>query len=329
MIANGQQLAVVGKASILWDKCFVLISDLDLTGIAIPRIGVFEGTRFTGSFDGNGHSIRNIGSKRQDATDPAHGLFGYIGSEGRVRNLSFHNAEIRDENNARDVGILAHVNDGNITNCHAHGSVIAGGRALTLGGLVGKNGGTLDSCSSATVVAGGDNSCRIGGLVGYNLATLTACKSTSTVSAGNNSSWLGGLIGSNYGSTRNSISNSYSDGSVTGDDKCWGLGGLTGRNTGKIVNSYTASGVSAGPDSENIGALVGYNSSLPGSEITNCYYERVPTGGVPDNGAGSPLNSRKMKHKSSFAGWDFTKIWMIYEGQDRPHLKWEQGQGKV
>jgi len=329
VVVTSQQLAFIGRASILWDKCFILVSDLDLTGVPVRRIGTSEGSGFTGSFNGNGHVIRNIGWQAKGVIDSAHGLFGYVSRAGRIRNLSLRNAKIRIGNNVRNVGILAHVNYGDIVNCHAHGSVVSGAQSSSLGGLVGKSRGTLDSCSAATVVAGGDNSYCIGGLVGENWGILTACQATSRVSAGNETKCLGGLTGSNDGNNKAKITNSYSDGSVTGDGKCWGLGGLVGRNTGNVVDSYAAAEVSAGPDSENVGGLVGFNSSLPGRETTNCYYESVPTAGVPDNGVGSPLNSRKMKHKSSFVGWDFTETWMIYEGQDRPHLKWEQDQGKV
>jgi hypothetical protein len=30
-----------------------------------------------------------------------------------------------------------------------------------------------------------------------------------------------------------------------------------------------------------------------------------------------------MKQQATFAGWDFTNIWTINEGNDYPRLKWE------
>ena len=100
---------------------------------------------------------------------------------------------------------------------------------------------------------------------------------------------------------------------------------------GKIINSYAAVTISAGPDSEELGGLAGYSPAkeIFRAEITNCYFFNMSENSGLDNGSGSPLTNDQIQHKSSFIGWDFADIWMIYEGQSRPHLKWEQDQGKV
>lgn len=332
VIVTADQLAFVGRASALWEKFFVLVSDLDLAGVSVFQIGVSEGTGFAGIFNGNGHVINNMGRQTDDRTVQPHGLFGYVSSGGRINNLNLRNAMIRGGDNSQNLGILADVNYGNITNCHAYGSVIAGSQSSSLGGLVGQNRGTLDSCSAVAIVTGGDQSMLIGGLVGENWGILIACRSTSRVSAGNESRSIGGLTGSNDGNNKAKIADSYSDGSITAGNNCRSLGGLVGTNFGgKIINSYAATTISPRSGSEEVGGLTGNSpdEDIFGAEITNCYFLNMSEGSGLNNGAGSPLTNDQIQHKSSFQGWDFTEIWMIYEGQDRPHLKWEQDQGKL
>ena len=68
----------------------------------------------------------------------------------------------------------------------------------------------------------------------------------------------GGLVGENAGT----VSNSYSTGSVTGNEP---VGGLVGWNTGTVSNSYSTGGVTG---SEDVGGLVGQNWGT----VSNSYY---------------------------------------------------------
>lgn len=78
-------------------------------------------------------------------------------------------------------------------------------------------------------------------------------------------SYVGGLVGSSR--SNSSISNSYSTGSVTGNNGY--IGGLVGSNgSSTISNSYSTASVSGG-DSATVGGLVGLNDSY--SAISNSY----------------------------------------------------------
>ena len=213
----------------------------------------FDGTLFTGVFDGNDHKI--IGLTIDDAW-PGNdylGLFGCInGCE--VRNLGLEAGSVSGDS---CVGSLVGSNRGTVSNCYFTGSV-SGGSGV--GGLVGDNlAGSVSNCYSTGSVSG---TRFVAGLVGYSDATITNCYSTSDVIGDER---VGGLVGQNY--RYGSISNCYSTGSVSGLDD---VGGLVGENEGTVSNCYSRSSVT-GTDS-SVGGLVGENikERSPGT-ISNCH----------------------------------------------------------
>ena len=72
--------------------------------------------------------------------------------------------------------------------------------------------------------------------------------------------YVGGLVGFNDGGT---VTNSYTTGSVTGDDR---VGGLVGWNSGTVTNSY-ATGNVTGSGNNYVGGLVGYSEGT----VSNSY----------------------------------------------------------
>jgi hypothetical protein len=225
-----------------WNKQFILTADIDLTGVSLTPVGnIFPNTLFLGTFDGNGHIISNanISTSGNDYV----GLFGGLGPNGQIRNLSLNNIKIIGHDYA---GALVGYNwDGIITSCSAAGSVKGN---ITVGGLVGKNykGNITQSTSSCTT----DGENYVGGFAGYNdNGSLTQCYSTGTVS-GNTS--VGGLTGYN---SSGSIAQCYSTGLVSGR---YNTGGLVGYNNDKISQSYSTGIVDA---DDYVGGLVGYNKN--------------------------------------------------------------------
>jgi len=173
--------------------------------------------KFTGIYDGQGHTISNLYINRP-ATDYI-GLFGAI--NGEVSNLGLVDADITGN---FGVGGLCGRNVGTITNCYSTGNVSGDDN---VGGLCGRNFGTITNCYSTGSVTGS----RAGGLCGYTYyGTITNCYSTGSVSG---DSYVGGLCGYIYKGT---ITNCYSTGSVTGN---FNIGGLCGiNNSGTITNCY-------------------------------------------------------------------------------------------
>jgi hypothetical protein len=252
-VADFQQLTIDDPN---WNKSFILTANIDLASLTfiqapiapdISTSSLFQGTEFTGVFDGDGHIISNLTITASEKEYV--GLFGYVSSGSQIRNLGVENVNITGQNT---VGGLVGVNCGTLTSCYATGSV--SGRSC-VGGLVGVNCGTLTSCYATGSVSG--RSC-VGGLVAYNYGTLTSCYATGSVS-GNSS--VGGLVGANYAT----LTSCYATGSVSGTGEDSGaVGGLVGANYATLTSCYATGSVSG---NTCVGGLVAYNYGT----LTSCY----------------------------------------------------------
>ena len=271
-INAGGQLALLAEVSFLWDKCFVLSSDIDLDP-NLPEGQVFGHAvipEFYGVFDGNNLTISHLTIVGQ--SDRGLGLFGRLYSEGEVRNL--HIADVNIIGSGSSIGGLTGINQGLIASCYSMGTV-AGDN--TVGGLVGINRGDIDASQSS----GGVNAQETAGiLVGENdySGRITNCSSSGTIYA---AGWAGGLVGYNRGSITDSSNNS----TVRGD---WATGGLVGCSDwfGFITTSQSTGAVSGG---RSTGGLAGYN----GGTISQCGSSAPATGsedavgGLVGNNSGS------------------------------------------
>jgi len=225
---------VYDRAVIAWD-----INDVE---------GGFQGTAFTGVFDGNNHKITNLTIEGGD--NDYVGFFGSI-PEGSVKNLDLEAGSISGQFYVG--GLIGKHEFGSVLNCHCtcdvSGFVDVGG--LVGDGIGGKD-GNISNCSSAGHVGG---SLRVGGLVGRNFSTISACCSTGDVNGVDD---VGGLVGKN----QSEISSCHSSGDVNGVDD---VGGLVGQNLYSVLKSYSTGDVSG---EYYVGGLVGYND---GGDISNCY----------------------------------------------------------
>jgi hypothetical protein len=220
---------------------YTLMNDLDSTTpgyqeLASPTANQGEGwqpiaayqpwaattfTGFMGTFDGQGHQIRDLYVNRPDELGA--GLFGEVGQEGVIKSIRVVNASVTGDG---FVGLFAVVDlGGRIQNTSVVNATVTG-RAF-VGGLVGESWGTVSNSYCAASVTGNH---IIGGLVGEtSYGTVIDSYSTGSVTG---NSVVGGLVGSNYQAT---VSNSYSTGSVSGNNT---IGGLVGDNSGSISNSF-------------------------------------------------------------------------------------------
>ena len=177
---------------------YVLGKDLILNGTNNWTAIGDNSNKFTGKFDGLGHTISNLNIDKSSVD--YQGLFGYT-----------NNALIRN------IGLV----DVNVT-----------GHSL-VGGLVGVNNNSTISNSYATGTVSGNYG--VGGLVGYNYnnSTISNSYATGTVIG----DWyVGGLVGIN--DNLSTISNSYATGIVSGiNDYVGGLVGIND-NLSTISNSF-------------------------------------------------------------------------------------------
>ena len=148
----------------------------------------FQGTRFSGSFDGDGHVIRNLLISRAD--EDFIGLFGELKFGSSVKNLGVEGVNVEGKETAG--GLVGSIGQGTITSCYSTGSVTG---VQAVGGLVGNSSNTpITSCYSTADVTG---STFVGGLVGLGGSTvITSCYSTGSVTRGGTS--IGGFLGLNF-----------------------------------------------------------------------------------------------------------------------------------
>jgi len=348
-ISTAEQLDGIGTRPWDWDKYFVLVADINLSGYTGTDFHIIgnDVNAFTGSFDGNDHTISNF-SYTSTGTDYI-GLFGYVGSGGEIKDLGLDNTNV-DGGTGDNVGGLAGENDGSVSDCHAAGSVWGHGR---VGGLVGDNDGEISKCYATGTVTG---RFAVGGLVGGNYGDMSECYATGAVTGDSDFTYpVGGLVGMNYGTIsrcyaagtvtgygvgglvgRNGadISDSYAAGAVTGTGAGeWGyVGGLVGENSGDISNCYATGAVSG---FAYVGGLVGYGWTYP---YTSCFWDSDVNPGLTGIGVGSDPDvmgrtTAEMKTRSTFTdyGWDFAgevingpnDIWWIREGRCYP-VFWAQ-----
>ena len=266
-----------------------LTADIDLSGIDWTPIGIDYNHLYTGTFDGGGHTITGL---TVTTSDQYAGLFGRIGSGGKVKDVTLKDVKIESNNGMGYVGGVAGWSYGNIENCSVSGSV-SGNNGLA-GGVVGfQVGGSLTGCSSSATVkgvtyAGGIAGCTNGG------ASLTGCSATGSVSVENNTTsaaYAGGVVGNN-GSSSSTLKACYAWGSVTGSGSgTVYVGGVTGSNDlGTLTACYHAKGAVSGPGGAT-GGVAGRNfkdSMFGGGIITACYWgDNGQTQGIGEDQVGT------------------------------------------
>ncbi|MEA3559555.1 MAG: GLUG motif-containing protein [Candidatus Thermoplasmatota archaeon] len=225
----------------------------------------WSGIPFTGSLDGNDHTISGIyvdriGNMSTNGYWNSIGFFGHIGPDGSVKDLDMVEYDITGN---MTVGGLVGFNKGTISNCSFSGSVTG---AHTVGGLIGNNEeGTLSNCHVDVEVNGTSTGGGIvyqfntGGVVGTNSGEVEDCSSSGNVIG---ISMVGGLIGENdKGGT---ISNCASTTNVTGSGV---VGGLIGDNEEEVSHCHSTGDVRS--EKAMAGGLIATN--FGNAPITDCY----------------------------------------------------------
>ncbi len=263
---------------------YKMIADIEFTGADFASGGDFyhdgtgwqpigtstaSGYVFTGSFDGNGHTVTGlqISITADGAADAA--LFGFV-KGGEIKNLGMVDGSIYAKSVSDYVcagGVVGYVfGGGTITNCYNTGSI--------------------------TVEIPNDHTTRAGGVVAESAnATVTGCYNTGTVTVthtGSGKAWAGGVVGSTSGT---SITDCHNTGAVTITAKYAYAGGVAGGTEGEdaITGCYNTGAVSAKTTVEYSDAYAGGIAGRYGV-FTNCY------------NAGTVLATVKEANSDVFAG---------------------------
>jgi len=374
-IATAEDLNDIGNHVEDFNKCFILVNDVNMAGFMYTTAVIapdldntnlrFDGTPFTGVFEGNDCNIINLTIDTAGADNEYLGLFGMIEDPGEVKNLAVGDVSMTGGPGSRFLGCLCGRNGdmyqlvtgsvtklgGIIENCYSNGTILGDGSGL--GGLVGDNiGGVISKCHSNSEVSGysflgglvGFNggiilnsyaissvagSFAIGGLCGLNAGWVRDCYAMGYVTGGAGSNSLGGLFGVNWGEIRNC----YATASVDGNDI---VGGLVGSSSsyGSISNCYAVGPVTA---DSNVGGFVGHHFSC---SYWRCFWDTDINPDLSGIGGASDPNvmgksTAEMQTESTFtdAGWDFvaetangtSEIWQMPVGDGYPLLSSFQG----
>ena len=218
------------------DINITLTADIDLTGKNWTPIGTSFSNKYTGTFDGGGHTIKGL---TVTTYDQFVGLFGSIGNAGTVKNVMMEDVQITSNRSSGFAGGVAGYSKGTIENCSVSGSVSG---TVYVGGVVGAQWeGSITGCSSSATVKG---TVYVGGVVGQTNggATLTACYATGNVIieiAPTKNISGGSLVGFNGGSR--GLLACYATGNVTSTGSSTGnvhIGGFLGDNYTTVTACY-------------------------------------------------------------------------------------------
>ena len=200
-----------------------LSADINMAGKEWTPIGTDENNSYNGIFDGNGKTITGL-TVNQSEKNYA-GLFGCLGSDGKVQNLTLENVHI---SGVFYVGSVVGTNFGTVSGCTASGNIT--GTESCIGGVVGQNKGTVTGC---TVSGNISSNQYTGGVVGENFGTVSACYHATGDVTGN-INYVGGVVGWNYYGTVTACY--HVNGNVTATYN-W-VGSVAGYNGG--IGSVTA-----------------------------------------------------------------------------------------
>ena len=231
-----RSLKILSENSGYWNKYFIQTADIDAdttkywnSGSGFSPIGN-SSTKFTGSYNGEGHIISGLTIDRSGSDYVA--LFGYI-QQATIDSLGIKNATIKGY---RYVGSLVGYNFyySTVNNCYSTGSVSG---TWQVGGLIGNNNEvTVSNCYARNSVSGNDFT---GGLVGWSSSsTITNCYSTGTITCTSYScSSSHGFLGYNDAST---VTNCFYDATTSGSSDS----DATGKTTAlmKTESTFTDAG---------------------------------------------------------------------------------------
>ena len=230
-------------------KFIKLGADIDVTGTTgMGQIGNHDSRPFSGTFDGDNHTITGFTYSGSDAI----GLFSRV-TKGTIKDLNLADINVTTTTQ-RSAGVVARADGATISNVNVISGTING--AKQNGGIVGvvvsMDGNSasnplrttlVENCSNAATITG--TSEANGGIVGYvhngNL-TIRNCTNIGAVTGASNGT--GGVIGaSNAGTSYTLIIDGCSNyGTVVGSAYNGGIAGLPRKNSASSVISNCVNG---------------------------------------------------------------------------------------
>ena len=294
------------------DGDYVVVNDLDQTTagydehVGNPEKGwnpigdvdreAVEFTSFTGTVDGNGHTITGLQIDRPEETDI--GLFAMIANRSTtITDLVLTELDVTGREFVG--GLVGSTVSATLTRSWANGEVTG---ETFVGGLVGKNAGTVRKSSFQGHVTGEES---VGGLVGWNVEGASVSES-----------WVrgdvtgGGIVGGLVGTMTDDggvVRESWLSGNVTGEYDVGGVIGYNKDSEGDPVGELTA---------------LYWNTEI--SEQTDAV--GTNEGRVPDVTGLSTGEMTGDVARETMAALDFEATWQVVTNPDGyPVLQWQDG----
>ena len=252
------------------EACYILMADVDLGGEATPWTPIGYGKAgngfiFSGTFDGNGHTVSNMYLAYGEEDTPEGMNFGLFGEvTGTIENLTLSNSTVVSPvaGSPKVGGIAGNLaGKGGLYNCHTTADVTVTGVHHT-GGLVGSwSGAKLENCTNAAAVIASGSNGKAGGIAGLSAGNISACTNTGRIEGGDAA---GGLAGMMWGH----VVDGKNEGTVSGGDYAGGIVGTLTQNATGSTYAVLDVGVSASVNSASVeaegtaGGIVGHVSGV-------------------------------------------------------------------
>ena len=257
--------------------CAVLTADIDLNNEPWTPIGIGEDTRtedlpYSGTFDGNGHTISGL------------------------------NVNYGDKNG----GLFCYVKSATIKNLTVAGSVTySSGDGIAYGGIVGcADSSTIENCTNRCTVTG---NWYAGGIVGRSVdSDIIGCANFGNISSPFRSGGICGIVTGQvdaYGIDA-TIRDCYNVGMVSGKY----AGGITGQSDSGNIDILIANCYNVGSlhGNDATGEIIGGLSNPRCTTIDNCYY--LPTGNPASTSDLVYVNRTDSKTAAEFANGTVRKL---------------------
>ncbi|MDD7642435.1 MAG: chitobiase/beta-hexosaminidase C-terminal domain-containing protein [bacterium] len=327
---------------------FYLTNDIDMS-----RYGYWETIKtFKGTFDGNGHCIKNLKSTTG-------GLFGDLYPGATIRNLRLEDVDIRTSNIER-VGVLAgrsNFADNDADERAVVESLVSAGAYYK--DAAGTNQVMFQPITISKCFVSGNVYCKrvydsqagqmfVGGILGQGrgtshhtigeswykvdpVVTIEECiNSASLMIEGSVSRadgvGVGGIVG--WQTDNFTVRNCMNYGEINVDEYSWwddSIGGIIGDSRGQISNCYSVVDIGDCFDEDeesDIGTVVGYAAER--AVINGCYYFGGGEGRIESLFKPTKISRYDRSNKSSYSGWDFDRVWTVDPGinDGYPILQW-------
>lgn len=272
--------------------CAVLTADIDLKNEEWTPIGIGNGTRngvpidfpYSGTFDGNGHTISGL------------------------------NVNYGDKNG----GLFCYVKSATIKNLTVAGSVTySSGDGITYGGIVGyADSSTIENCTNRCTVTG---RWYAGGIVGWSAdSDIIGCANFGNISSPFRSGGICGIVIGQvdaYGIDA-TIRDCYNVGMVSGKY----AGGITGHSDSSDIDILIANCYNVGSlhGSTNTGEIIGDLSGPTCTTIDNCYY--LPTGNPASTS--DRVNVKRTDSKTAAEFSDGTVRKLLIDNRNESNHPW-------